>query len=159
MSTHSDRCIHAPGGRLPAGQSPGAAKQSGAIITAHAMVRWLERAEGRDLRPMRAAFVRHRGHDADDGELLQFLSLYTGEPLGDIRARILTPALRAAIALGASKVRRGRVWLVIAGGAVVTVLYRRRSILFRDHSRPGRWHSSKGRQSWVCQRESELCSA
>lgn len=128
------------------------------IITAHAMIRWLERFEGRDLTVMRGAFERTRGHAPDDGELLQFLSAYTGERLGDIRARILTPALRTAIALGASKVRRGRVWLVIAGGCVVTVLYRRRSILFRDHARTGKRHETKGRQSWVTQRQGELCS-
>lgn len=137
---------------------PQRAHNVAALITAHAMVRWLERAEGRDLRAMRQAFERHRGHAPDDGELLQFLSLYTGERLGEVRARIMTPALRTAIALGASKVRRGRVWLVIAGGCVVTVLYRRRSILFRDHSRPGKWHQTKGRQSWVSQRHGELCS-
>ncbi len=142
------------------------------IVTAHAMVRWLERFEGRDLTVMRGAFERTRGRVPDDGELLQFLSAYTGERLGDIRARIVTPALRTAIALGASKVRRGRVWLVITGGCVVTVLYRRRAVFFGasgadKHPRRGRWHSSKGRQHragwhWATEGaskdEGELCS-
>lgn len=120
------------------------------LITAHAMVRWLERGEGRDLGVLRAAFLRMRGRDAEDGELLDFLGSYTGESLGEIRRRIWTPALATAIDLGARAVRRGPVWLIIEGGRVVTVLYRRREILMP--ARRGAGRSTKGRRTmrgWV----------
>lgn len=120
------------------------------LITAHAMVRWLERGEGRDLGVMRAAFWCSRGREAEDGELLDFLGSYTGESRSDIRRRIWTPALATAIDLGARAVRRGPVWLIIEGGRVVTVLYRRREILMPG--RRGARRSTKGRRSvrsWV----------
>lgn len=130
-------------------------RQDRDIVTAHAAVRWLERAEGRNLEPMRAAYERARWRAPNDSELLAFLSDYTGERLDQIRTRILTANVRRAIALGANRVRRGRVWIVIEGGCVVTILFRRRVIRFGSAAGEkvrGRFQRSKGRQrcrSWV----------
>lgn len=124
------------------------------LVTSHALVRWLERAEGRDLAPMRRAFERARWHEPNDAELVAFLADYTGERIDTIRGRILTANVRRAIALGANRVRRGRVWIVIEGGCVVTILYRRRVVRFGPASGAlrGRFVRSKGRaraRSWI----------
>ncbi len=136
MSTIEDRAAAARVAPLPR-----------PVITPHAIVRWLERAEGRDLGVSRRAFERTRGCMPTDPELLAFLGAYTGETITDIADRIDTPSLRQAIALGAARVRRGAVFLVIDGGVVTTVLRRRREVVIPRRG-PDRTHGpTKGRTS------------
>ena len=90
-------------------------------VTNHAIVRWLERVEGRDLVSARAAYEDMFGHAPNDGDLIAFLARYGAGDMAAIRTRILTPMVRAAIALGARTVKAKGVYPIIEDGRIVTV--------------------------------------
>jgi hypothetical protein len=90
-------------------------------VTSHAIRRWMERVEGRDLAPMIAA-ARRMGINADiDGALLDFMTEYAGFDREAVRAAILMPAVRRAMDLRASAVVVGRVRFVIRDGCIASV--------------------------------------
>lgn len=84
-------------------------------ITDHAVIRFLERHDGFDLRSVRTLVGRR------DGDALAYLAVRCGIDVGAVRRRMLTPHVAAGLRLGASSVVVGSVRLVIANGRVVTV--------------------------------------
>lgn len=90
-------------------------------LTCHAVVRWLERVDGRDLEPWRQD-LRGAGIRADDKALCIYLSCACDAGyLGAIKA-LDTPALRAAAALRANFWKRGDVHVALRGGKALTVI-------------------------------------
>ena len=114
-------------------------------VTNHAIVRWLERIEGRDLSPAREAYRAMFGHDPKDGDLVGFLSRYGVEDPAAIRARILTPMVRAAIALGAGSIKTKGHYLIIEDGRIVTIYETRDATPNRVRPRHMHANTSGGR--------------
>lgn len=68
------------------------------LVTAHAVVRFLERERGVDMEEVRALVRRRPGTAlATDQDVLQYLSRDVGISISSVRSAILTPALLAAI--------------------------------------------------------------
>lgn len=88
------------------------------FVSDHAVVRFLERHDGRDLTSVRAACG---GADAHDVAILDHLAAHEGLNVAYVRRRILTPTVRTALGMGAAGVRMGHVRLIIVNGRVVTV--------------------------------------
>ena len=86
-------------------------------ITHHAVIRFLERHDRFDMSGLRDAFA------GDEERILRWLERNEGINVRRIRERMMTPALRTALASGASGVRMGHVRLVIVDGHVVTVRF------------------------------------
>lgn len=91
-------------------------------LTCHAVVRWMERVDGRDLDPWRADLRRARVGD-DDKALCIYLSVARDAGFARAIAALDTPALRAAAALRATFWKEGGVHVALRGGKAITVLY------------------------------------
>ena len=91
-------------------------------VTAHAVLRWLERIEGEDIEGVRR-ILREQGRPDDDGTVVKVLAAY-GLDIGEIKRRILPDRCLAAVQLGARCIRRDGVRLVCTDGHVVSVLGR-----------------------------------
>lgn len=91
-----------------------------AWITDHALLRYLERVEGLDVRGARAQAARERGvPDATDTQVLGRLVL-DGVDIEAYRRSLLTPKVRAAISVGAKSVVCGDHRFIIRDRSVVT---------------------------------------
>jgi hypothetical protein len=89
-------------------------------VTAHAVLRWLERIEGEDIEGVRR-ILRAKGRPDDDGTVVKVLAAY-GLDIGEIKRRILPDGYLAAVQLGARCIRTGHAKLVIVDGKVVSVM-------------------------------------
>lgn len=106
-------------------------------VSDHAVVRWLERVEGIDLRPYRAlAAARGRAHWGDAGVLEHLAGRLAP---GEVRQRILaSELLRTALRTGAASVRMGAVRAMIQDGVVATFKPARRAKVEKHgRRRPG----------------------
>lgn len=86
-------------------------------VTAHAVLRYLVRVEGFDLRPI----VRRLGRDAGNWPLAKAAAEEFGVPLEAIQRRICPPHLDSAVRGGAAIVRREGLVLHCKNGLVLTV--------------------------------------
>lgn len=86
-------------------------------VTAHAILRWLERVERIDLQGLRDECVA----GVSDANLVALLRL-RGFDIEQTIDTILSPATRTAIRLGAIAVRRSGFEVMIKDGVVVTIL-------------------------------------
>lgn len=96
-----------------------------AMVTDHAIVRWLERIEGYDFDDIRSQ-IEAKGKKATDKRVLDHLADKYGLFRGHVIFRIATKQVRNAIKMGASKVHRGNQTLVISRGQIVTLTPRKR---------------------------------
>lgn len=94
------------------------------IITAHALVRYLERVRSLDLAPYRAAMPAVGLDPDDDGALLHFLEVYTPLDLASARRDLLSAPVRQALGCGAQAAVVGGFRYVIINGQIVTVMPR-----------------------------------
>jgi hypothetical protein len=86
------------------------------IVTQHAMVRYLERKHGRNIKALcRAAFK------AGDAAVLKQMVAVHGLDIAALKAEILTPPVLAAMAAGAKAIRHDGVRFVFQNHCVVTV--------------------------------------
>lgn len=91
-------------------------------LTCHAVIRWMERVDGRDLEPRRRELLDN-GFAADDGTLCAWLTVMGDAGLGRAIKALDTPALRAAAALRASFWKEGGVHVALRDGKAITVLF------------------------------------
>lgn len=91
------------------------------IVTAHAIVRWLERVMKVHVAALRLAAKRAGIKAMVDGALLQFIQDNTDVDVAAVKARLGSGEVRMAIALGARSYPMAGAVLVIKGGCVVTV--------------------------------------
>lgn len=85
------------------------------FLTAHAVTRYVQRVLGVDL-----------GLDEDDfgrGFCASLHCYAAGIGVADVERALLTPAIVAAVASGATRVRYGGFWLVTKNGAIVTLAF------------------------------------
>jgi hypothetical protein len=99
-------------------------------VTTHAVIRYLQRERGIDLRAiqreMAAAGVH--GRDVENEEkMLAFMEQKYRIVANQIRAALLTPTVITAIKAGVFRIRWNHLTLVIKGFAVVTVLDKNQS--------------------------------
>lgn len=104
------------------------------MISAHAVLRWLERVDGVDLGPVRRALAARGVGELGDAQMLGFLAAAGVVDLAAVRGRILTPKVMQAIGCGVKAVEVGVARLVIRDGVVVTVTPRHREA---HHARRG----------------------
>jgi hypothetical protein len=91
------------------------------IITDHILLRWLERAEGFDMEPIRAAMDRMGLEARYDGEVLDFIRAHIGVDIDAIRTELLGlcyPAIR----MKAAGVRHKGFFVKLHNGVAVTVV-------------------------------------
>jgi hypothetical protein len=91
------------------------------IITDHILLRWLERAEGFDMAPIRAAMDRMGLEARYDGEILDFIRAHIGVDIDAIRTELLRlcyPAIR----MKAAGVRHKGFFIKLHDGVAVTVV-------------------------------------
>lgn len=91
-------------------------------LTCHAVIRWMERVDGRDLEPWRRDLRVARIGD-DDKALCIYLSVAGDAGFARAIACLDTPALRAAAALRATFWKQGDVHVALRNGKAITVLY------------------------------------
>ncbi len=91
-------------------------------LTCHAVIRWMERVDGRDLEPRRSE-LRDNGFKCDDLTLCTWLMVLGDPGFARAIAALDTPALRAAAALRATFWKEGGVHVALRGGKAITVLY------------------------------------
>lgn len=84
-------------------------------VSAHAIIRWLERVDGIDVERFRPAGVT-------DGE---FVLAMSDDLVDDIRRRILCPVVLDAWEAGAHRIALGRVVVAIKGRVVCSILPRK----------------------------------
>ena len=87
-------------------------------VTAHAVIRYLTRIEGFDLRPI----VARLGRDAGNRAVAQAAADAFGAPYEALQRAICPPHLEAAVRGGAARVRREGLVLMCEGGLVVSVV-------------------------------------
>lgn len=92
------------------------------IITMHALLRYLERVEKRDVAAWREGVRRMGGNPQADGEVLDFAAAYAGVDLDAARRRMMTPKVRQALACGAQGIIVGAFRYVFANGSIVSVI-------------------------------------
>lgn len=90
------------------------------FVTAHAVVRWIERAAGVDTTEIRRDLAQ-RGIEASDHMLLCALRDMHPGAVADAMHALGHPTVRAAARLGARGIKIGTVRVIIVGGALVTV--------------------------------------
>lgn len=111
------------------------------VITAHAVVRYLERICGADLDVARFVVADRGGDPTADGAVLEVAETYLGIDVAAARHAMERDAVARAVELGAKSVRIGRARLVIEAGRIVTVervewtIDRRRGALDRQRVR------------------------
>lgn len=86
------------------------------IVTAHAMVRYLERKHGRMVKRL-CRTVRKSG----DVAVLRELAANHGLDRAALQAEMLAPPVCEAMAAGARAVKHGGVWFVFENSRIVTV--------------------------------------
>lgn len=86
------------------------------IVTAHAMVRYLERKHGRMVKR-----VCREARKLGDGAVLTELSASHGLDQQALTDEILSPTVVDAFRVGATRVKHDGVCFVFAGGKIVTV--------------------------------------
>lgn len=87
-------------------------------VTMHAVLRYLTRIEGFDLRPVVRAVGRHAGNRA----VALAAAAAFGVPIEEIQRRICPEHLAAAVLAGAARVRREGMVLFCDGGKVVSLV-------------------------------------
>jgi hypothetical protein len=91
-------------------------------VSAHALVRWLERVKRVDIEAVRARMITAGIPQPVDGGIITFLQDAKEIDRAAIEAEILTEITRTGIELGACGIRRAGLRLVLRGSCVVTVL-------------------------------------
>jgi hypothetical protein len=74
------------------------------FVTDHLLVRWLERAEGMDMRMVRDAMARDGIIGGNDSDLVHFVGCHLGVDIEGIR-RELMAVIAPAVAVGARRVK------------------------------------------------------
>jgi hypothetical protein len=92
-----------------------------AVITAHAVVRYLERICGADLDVARGVLINQGRDPEDDRAVIDVARTYLGIDVQAAEDAMQTEAVARAVRLGATSVRIGKARLVIRDGRVVTV--------------------------------------
>jgi len=93
-------------------------------VSMHAIVRWLERAEGVDVEEERRdlAAIDERAHNRiTDAELAPWLLAKLGRSFEDMERIICTPAVTAAWSMGATRLASAGVILLFSQAGVKTV--------------------------------------
>lgn len=90
--------------------------RANAIISDHALLRYLQRVKGVDVAQYRR--MAHGG--ASDYHILQAIERVTGCDIEALRGRLLTPSVQAAVNIGAAGVVIGGARFKIKAGKVVT---------------------------------------
>lgn len=93
-------------------------------ISAHAVLRYIERAMGVDMDEVRAAIkaADPAAVVTSDGAILAYLEKHRKIAAERVRDHMMTPLVLAAIRGGAKRVRDGGWWFMIEGRTVVTVV-------------------------------------
>lgn len=93
-------------------------------ISAHAVLRYIERVMGVDMDEVRAAMkaADPAAVVTSDGAVLLYLEKHRKIVAERVRDHMMTPLVLAAIRGGAKRVREGGWWLMIEGGTVTTVV-------------------------------------
>lgn len=86
-------------------------------VTAHAVLRYLKRIEGFDLRPV----VRQLGRDAGNWALARAACAQIGVDVIEIQRRICPESLAAGVRAGVGRIRRAGMVLYCQDGMVTTV--------------------------------------
>lgn len=93
------------------------------VMTDHAILRWLERVEKIDLKPIVAAYVEDYGHRPEDWELVDYIEDETGLAREDVEAKAVSPGMRSAVRCGASRFRLGkRHVMIVRDERIVTII-------------------------------------
>jgi len=92
------------------------------IITAHAVIRWLERVETVDTQALRLAAKRAGIRVDHDGQLLAYIEDNTNIDVARVKAALADPRVLAALAMGAKSVRIGTMVAILRGGCVASVV-------------------------------------
>lgn len=106
-------------------------KSPGAVVSDHAVVRWLQRVEGMDLEKVRAEAKIVTGEEpVTDQEFLDYLQTYHQLNVASIRQKIATDWVLSLIAAGVRYIplHNRCVWLRVRDGVITTVVT-------RDHQR------------------------
>lgn len=91
------------------------------ILTDHCILRWIERVEGIDLAPIRAAMDRMGIEARYDGEILEFIRGHIGFDIDAIRTeliRLCYPAIR----MKANGVKYRGFFIKLHDGVAITVV-------------------------------------
>lgn len=96
-------------------------KQVAALVTDHAIVRWLERVEHYDFDEVRQHFIV-QGREPTDTRILDYLGNKFGLFRGHVIYRIVTKKVRIAMQAGATRIKRDTNTLVVADGRVVSII-------------------------------------
>jgi hypothetical protein len=91
-------------------------------LTAHAILRYLERVEGVDIGVIRDGAIRAGAVNPDQRQIWQFARDYMGFDEEAIEARFLTPTVRAAIKAGAKKIRVKGAIFIVRDNAITTAI-------------------------------------
>jgi len=91
-------------------------------VTAHFIVRWLERVHGLNLEPIRREVVKeYAGCTGNDGDVLMYLSK-KGIPQYKLRDAAMPLKVQEAIEMGASRIPYGGYVYIADGGNLKTIL-------------------------------------
>lgn len=95
------------------------------LVKDHLLVRWLERAEGFDMRMVRSAMARDGIIGGNDSDVVHFIGLHLGFDIDALREELAT-VIRPAVAMGAWRVKYRGMAICLRGAGGVTALYTRR---------------------------------
>ncbi len=95
------------------------------LVKDHLLVRWLERAEGFDMRMVRDAMARDGILDGNDSDVVHFVRCHLGFDIDGLRDELAT-VIRPAIAMRAKRVRYKGFTICLRETAGTTVLDIRR---------------------------------
>lgn len=91
------------------------------VVTDHIVVRWLQRAEGLDIKMVRAAMERDGLRPDHDGEVLHFIETNLGVDVAGIRST-LQALCYPAVKMGAKGIKHKGYFIKIHDGVAVTVV-------------------------------------
>lgn len=92
------------------------------VVTAHAILRWLERVEKFDLHPVKVE-MRQEGLDVNaPGEVLKHLWRTREINVSDIANDMVSPTVLQAIKIQARSIRHKGAILILSGGRIATVI-------------------------------------
>lgn len=103
------------------------ARGNKSIITAHAVIRWLERVEALDTAALRQAAKRGGIRCDHDAQLLAYIEDNTDVDVARVKAVLADARVLAALAMGAKSVRIGTMVAILRGGCVASVVQAARS--------------------------------
>lgn len=98
-----------------------ARRRRAALVSDHAIVRWLERIEGHDFSELRKQ-ISASGQEPTDSHILDKLAKDFGLFRGHVVYKIATKDVQLAIKAGAKKFNRNDCQLKIHDGKVVTIV-------------------------------------